>query len=394
MSEQYLRNALAKYRYADIAKRDVTNLTRQFPDLKPKLDNYIFTDGAQKELLQLEGTIPVNYKGTTYNIPVSIWLVDTHPYNPPMCYVKPTSTMLIRPSKHVDANGKIYLPYLHEWKQPASDVVGLVQIMCIVFGEMPPVYSKPTSSPQSSYSQQQGHTGYPTGQGYMQMPQPGQPAGQYNPGYPTPYSNYNPQQYPGSSGYQQPPAGYPGYTPSSSGQSPGYPGATHQQSSPYYAGAGTAATGNTNTVTEEHLRASILSAVQDKMHRRLKEVFAQAQAEMDALKKTQEDLNKGKDRLEQIINSLEEEQVKVDQNVVLLKEKSEELKKLLGKMEEQEQVDIDDAVVTTAPLYKQSGEVYLKHVRELSREQFMLRALMKKCRDKAGLVEVTQPMRF
>jgi ESCRT-I complex subunit TSG101 len=30
-------------------------------------------------------------------------------------------------------------------------------------------------------------------------------------------------------------------------------------------------------------------------------------------------------------------------------------------------------------------EVFMKHVRQLSRKQFMLRALMQKCRQKAGL---------
>lgn len=31
-------------------------------------------------------------------------------------------------------------------------------------------------------------------------------------------------------------------------------------------------------------------------------------------------------------------------------------------------------------------ELFLKHVRQLSRKQFMLRALMLKCRQKAGLI--------
>ena len=56
------------------------------------------------------------YTGSTYNIPICIWVLETHPYNPPLCFVRPTSTMLIKPSKHVDANGRIYLPYLHDWK--------------------------------------------------------------------------------------------------------------------------------------------------------------------------------------------------------------------------------------------------------------------------------------
>lgn len=55
-------------------------------------------------------------EGNVYNIPVCLWLLDTYPYNPPICFVKPTSAMMIKTGKHIDANGKIYLPYLHEWK--------------------------------------------------------------------------------------------------------------------------------------------------------------------------------------------------------------------------------------------------------------------------------------
>jgi len=54
--------------------------------------------------------------GRNYNIPVCLWLLDTHPYNPPMIYVKPTANMQIKPGRHVDMSGRIYLPYLHEWK--------------------------------------------------------------------------------------------------------------------------------------------------------------------------------------------------------------------------------------------------------------------------------------
>ena len=58
----------------------------------------------------------VHSLGNTYNIPLCLWLMDTHPYNPPVCYIKPTTTMHIIPGRHVDSNGRVYLPYLHEWK--------------------------------------------------------------------------------------------------------------------------------------------------------------------------------------------------------------------------------------------------------------------------------------
>jgi len=39
-----------------------------------------------------------------------------------MVFVKPTSTMQIKPGRHVDANGRVYLPYLHEWKHVSEEI--------------------------------------------------------------------------------------------------------------------------------------------------------------------------------------------------------------------------------------------------------------------------------
>lgn len=74
-----------------------------------------FNDGTPIELVNLTGTIPVRYRTALYNIPICIWIMDTHPKNAPLCYVKPTADMSIKVSMYVDQNGKIYLPYLHDW---------------------------------------------------------------------------------------------------------------------------------------------------------------------------------------------------------------------------------------------------------------------------------------
>ncbi|XP_070532603.1 caspase-3-like [Ptychodera flava] len=168
--EAFLRQHLAKYSYTKLTYTDCTNLIAVYRDLRPKNDHYVFNDGTRKELISLDGTIPVNYKGAKYNIPVCIWLMDTHPYNAPMAFVKPTSDMLVKPSKYVDANGRVYLPYLHEWRHPTSDLVGLVQVMCVIFGENSPLYSRTSAHPpyRPSYPPGQAHTGlagalpYPT----------------------------------------------------------------------------------------------------------------------------------------------------------------------------------------------------------------------------------------
>ncbi len=92
--------------------------------------------------MSLQGTIPVPFRGTNYNIPVHIWVLDTHPLHAPMCFVTPTPDMQIRVSRHVDHNGRVYLPYLHEWNEANSDLLGLIQICIITFGEQPPLFTR------------------------------------------------------------------------------------------------------------------------------------------------------------------------------------------------------------------------------------------------------------
>lgn len=431
-TDAIVKSSLGKYKNPDVAKRDVLNALQHFGDLRPKPDDFVFNDGMKKNLLQLDGTIPVQYKGATYNIPICIWLMDTHPYNPPMVFVKPTSTMQIKQGRNVDSNGKVDLPYLREWRFPNSDLVGMIQILTIVFGEEPPVYSRASSQQQPPQQRYPSHTPYPPAGGtQFPMPMPGMGGGTSNPPYPpaTGYPSSTPQyptpSYPGQfTGYppqqQTGMTGYPSSYPSSSGS--GYPPTTQAYPPPYTAQSGgypptsssssTGSTFGTNTVTEEHLKASLLSAVEDKMKRRLKETFAQAQAEMDVLYKTQADLLKGKEKLEQMMQNLEKEKGDIDSNIQLLRQKDQEVKEALQQLENQDQLSIDEAVDTTAPLYRQLfkafaeeqaledaiyylGEalrknvidldVFLKKVRELSRKQFMLRALIQKCREKAGL---------
>ncbi|CAG2120949.1 unnamed protein product, partial [Medioppia subpectinata] len=134
--------ATAKYRYADQSKRDIMSAINNYRNLSPLVEKYVYPDGSDRDLLCLTGTIPVPYKGSVYNIPVTIWLTESHPYNAPICYVKPTQDMTIKVSKHVDNSGRIYLPYLSDWKANTSDLLGVIQVMICVFGETPPVYSK------------------------------------------------------------------------------------------------------------------------------------------------------------------------------------------------------------------------------------------------------------
>ncbi|XP_032519939.1 tumor susceptibility gene 101 protein [Danaus plexippus] len=393
-NDAYLKVCLSKYKHRDLTSRDVTNVIQVYRGLNFRVEGFVFNNGVRKDLLNLEGTIPVNYKGAYYNIPICIWLMDTHPQNAPLCFVKPTPDMSIKVSKYVDNNGKIYLPYLHEWKANVSTLQRLVQQMIIAFGELPPVYSKPRNEvrppyPMNSFMPQPAGYPYPT----VSPPQQGYPS--VTP-YPTtsqlPYPSFG-SPYPGTVNTNGSP--YPG-------PNPPYPPVTVNPVTDVAGG----------TITEEHIKASLLSAVEDKLRRRLKEQSQQSQAELETLRRTQQELREGKTRLEDIISRLQRERSELDKNVAILQEKEKELESAVEHLGEQESVDVDEAVVTTAPLYSQllnafaeeatledaiyyMGEAlrkevidldtFLKQVRTLARRQFTLRALMHKCRQKAQL---------
>ncbi|KAL1502636.1 hypothetical protein ABEB36_007750 [Hypothenemus hampei] len=385
-----LRQWLVKYQNPDSTHRDISNVVNHYQGLQPQQESYTFMDGTTMDLVNLTGTIPVSYKGSTYNIPICVWLIDTHPKNAPICYVKPTSDMSIKVSMFVDQNGKIYLPYLHDWVPGSSDLIGLIQVMIVTFGEQPPVFAKPKVPKSDEYPRfpYDSNTPYP-----VNIPHPPNHLGHLMPtssgGYPPyPVSNSN---------------AFPSFPPYPNNFPPFLPGGNNIIPPPVI---------NSGTIKDEHIRESLLTAIEEKLLRRMKEQFLQNQAELQTLKKTQEELKQGKAKLDATLNRLTKEQKDLDKNITIMKDKEQELHTAIEKIGQQESIDVDDAVTTTAPLYKQllnafaeeaahedaiyyMGEalrcgvidldVFLRQVRSLSRKQFMLRALMQKCRQKAGL---------
>lgn len=130
----------------------ILQLLHQIHSLKPCVDNYVFNDGTQQKLFKLAGTIPIQYRSATYNIPVSLWLPLNFPKNCPICYVTPVPSMRIKAKHmHVDGQGLIYHPYLHSWQQQQSNLVELVGLLCSVFGKDPPLFAaKQKAQPNAS----------------------------------------------------------------------------------------------------------------------------------------------------------------------------------------------------------------------------------------------------
>lgn len=351
--------AKAKYKHPEHTRTDLLHLLKHFKALVPKLERYTFNTGVSKDLVYLEGTIPVTFRDATYNIPIGIFISDKHPFEAPICYVRPTKDMMIKTSIHVDGSGRVYMPYLSEWNSNTSDLLSAVQVMQIIFGQMCPVYQRAkNNSPPSNVA----------------MP----------PALPNSY-------YPFSS------RGGPSNDPSTS-TTPALP-----QNKPDSSG----------TITEEHIRASLLSAVEDRLKHRMREKVHSLSDQIELLRKTSTDLEKGKAQLDEMKTRMANDISDVSAAKIKLQELNEQLQEFIVKYDkEDEQVNPDEVYGPTQPLFKQlldafaeenaivdaiyyTGEglrlgvitldVFLKNVRELSRRQFMLRALMRACRAKASL---------
>ncbi|KAK7891733.1 hypothetical protein WMY93_023696 [Mugilogobius chulae] len=142
LSSEKIKRILSKYKFHDVAIEELQKIHRIYPEMQASTGTYTFSDSTQRDLLKLIGNIPVKYEGRTYNFPIQLWLIDSFPFTPPICFLRPTSNMVIREGKHVDAKGRIHLPGLHNWDYPKSSVVILLNEMIVKFEEDPPLSAK------------------------------------------------------------------------------------------------------------------------------------------------------------------------------------------------------------------------------------------------------------
>lgn len=129
-----------------------------YPRLLSDARVFYFNDGHEQELLCLFGTIPVKIGGHEYNIPIDLWFLPDFPFSAPVIHVVPTSTMVIKPTRVVDANGEVAGHLLFQWrhagrgsqKHPTTAVLDAILKLITEFGERCPVVAKSSSSSSSS----------------------------------------------------------------------------------------------------------------------------------------------------------------------------------------------------------------------------------------------------
>ncbi|KAJ0401644.1 hypothetical protein ATCC90586_008954 [Pythium insidiosum] len=347
-------SSLQIYVQSSRVRQDVYNLLRQIPSLQPNCGTFAHNDGTTSTLLNLEGTIPIFYRGNQYNIPVEFWMVETYPHAPPVCFVRPTADMMVKPGHpHVTSDGFVKIPYITEWRQDFT-LVELVAHMCSIFGNIPPVFRRPAqATPQFSSSP------------YSQSPATSNMNGYYQQSANSSYAQSQPTQaaaaYSGYGSYQQ--------------------GGRSSESSLF---------GSTPT-----------RKIQQEMER----LFKRVRDDIDVQFEHQLSLTQSKENVERGIQSLEflrDDLVRANGVIV---NQDREVQQWLDENESKDTVDPDSILIEADGLSKQliktmaenhaiedalyfmdralsNGEMelasFLKEVRKLARQQFMCQALIQK----------------
>ncbi|TGO37128.1 hypothetical protein BHYA_0105g00200 [Botrytis hyacinthi] len=134
----------SEYRDVNRTYNDVAQTLSQYTSLSPRTDVYTYENGASSLLLHLSGTLPVNFRGTTYRFPIALWIPHAYPHEAPLVYVTPVEGMVVRAGQHVDPQGKVYHPYLMRWPDywDKSNVLDFLAILRDIFAKEPPVISR------------------------------------------------------------------------------------------------------------------------------------------------------------------------------------------------------------------------------------------------------------
>jgi ESCRT-I complex subunit TSG101 len=134
--------------YRDVSRvdRDASTLLKSSmgEHLRPIAAEMVENDGTVSLCLVLQGTIPIHFKGQTFQQLIDLYLPAGYPGRPPICYVRlANDNMYLKENHaHVGNDGQVYLPYLHEWNKNSSESLELIITMSSVFSADPPVFAK------------------------------------------------------------------------------------------------------------------------------------------------------------------------------------------------------------------------------------------------------------
>ncbi|CAG8476415.1 10558_t:CDS:2 [Funneliformis mosseae] len=430
----WLRNALANasYVHSDRVFRDVDDTLAIFRALMLKTEKYTmilgyleakevissnnikaYDDGKVQVLLCLHGTIPITYRSTPYNIPVAFWIPTEYPMVPPIAFVVPTPSMLVRKSQFVDVSGRCSHHYLDNWKSSHSEESNLKTLCSLlqhIFAQSPPPLNggqNPLSSPVLRAYSSQSPTPPPL------PPPPYQPSSNIGVNRPRSHSsNIPPVMLNSRYASQKPNHGPP--LPPSRGSSHPPTSVESQLTVPSILDTPAPPIVTPPPTTQNPELVQLQSSVYDKVKQKCEEYVEKSSPEFHRIMSFGEHLNQSQEIIKEERRQLVDKETKIKEKTEFLKGKIAEVDKLIEQAKNMPEVSVDDFLCGTTIVYNQlaednaiedatyylgkalnSGKIdlssYMKNIRSLGREQFMRRALIQKIRRQAGLNKSNTP---
>lgn len=141
------------YRDPSRVSRDATTtLTSNIgQNLRPSIANLVGNDGVSSNVMLLKGTVPMVYRGGQYHVPIDIYFPPKYPVKPPVAFVRPVPTMMIKDGhRNVGSDGMVYMPYLHSWQGNSHNIVAMCTHMSNIFGKDPPLFARPAGQTEDN----------------------------------------------------------------------------------------------------------------------------------------------------------------------------------------------------------------------------------------------------
>jgi len=149
--DELIVNGGISHNYRARVKKELVDATGLCPNLRPSLQTYMDNTGNELLLIALMGTIPMVYRGATYNTPINIFLPSEYPEKAPYVYVRPNAKMTVKlDHPNVTRNGECMHSYFRFWNSSFNTLVGALKMLSDDFSKIPPLLSK--AEPPSSFA--------------------------------------------------------------------------------------------------------------------------------------------------------------------------------------------------------------------------------------------------
>ncbi|EAL64154.1 tumor susceptibility gene 101 protein [Dictyostelium discoideum AX4] len=110
-------NYIRAYRDPLRISKDLKETFHLFPNLSPFYENI----PNRVNLICIKGTIPICFKGINYYLPIIVWVPLNYPQEFPTMVLDPTPEMrIVKNHHHVNLQGLVYHPYISSWSSNST----------------------------------------------------------------------------------------------------------------------------------------------------------------------------------------------------------------------------------------------------------------------------------